>query len=137
MDERDSVRVAKASFDRCSASPEFLTGFYANFFRVCPEAKPLFAKTDLARQVRLLRDAIGLLIIVPFMSTDQNAPSLLARVAERHSRRHLNIGPHFYPPFVDSLITTIKEYDPEFSPDVEAAWRAIIDRGVAYMQARY
>ena len=137
MDERDSIRVAKASFDRCSASEKFPTGFYAHFFRVCPEAKPLFEKTDLARQARLLRNAIGLLLIAPFMSKEEDAPSLLAKVAERHSRRQLNIGPQFYPPFAESLVTTIKEYDRECTPEVEAAWRAIIARGVAYMQARY
>lgn len=137
MDERESVRVAKASFDRCSKEERFPTGFYAHFFRLCPEAKPLFAKTDLARQAKLLRNAIGLLLIAPFMSQEQDAPSLLAKVAERHSRRQLNIEPHFYPPFGESLITTIKDYDREFSPEVEAAWRVIITRGVAYMQSRY
>jgi hypothetical protein len=31
----------------------------------------------------------------------------------------------------------VKEFDPEHSPDVAAAWRAAIEKGVAYMQARY
>ena len=137
MDERESVRIAKASFDRCSATPEFLAGFYQNFFRACPEAKPLFAKTDFARQTKALRDAIGLLLIAPFLSTEKDAPTLLARVAERHSRRHLNIEPRFYPPFINSLIETLKAFDAEYSPDVEAAWRAAIAKGVAYMQAHY
>jgi hemoglobin-like flavoprotein len=137
VDERDSVRIAKASFDRCSASPDFLSGFYQNFFQACPDAKPLFARTDFARQVKALRDAIGLLLIAPFFSTAEDAPTLLARVAERHSRRHLNIEPRFYPPFVDSLLDTVKAVDPEYSPTVEVAWRAAIAKGVAYMQAHY
>lgn len=138
MDERETTRLAKASFDRCSAAPDFLAGFYRRFFAACPDAEPLFANTDLQRQVKLLRDAIGLLLIAPFFATDAaNAPTLLAKVAERHSRRNLNIEPRFYPPFVESLIATVQASDPEYSPSVEAAWRAAIAKGVAYMQAHY
>jgi hemoglobin-like flavoprotein len=138
MDDRESTRIAKASFDRCSAVPDFLAGFYRHFFAACPEAQPLFARTDFQRQVKLLRDAIGLLLIAPFLATDgAQAPTLLSKVAERHSRRHLNIEPRFYPPFVDSLIATIAASDPEYSPAVEAAWRAAIAKGVSYMQSHY
>lgn len=138
MEERESIRAAKASFDRCSASPDFITTFYRHFFAACPDAKPLFAKTDFERQIRLVRDAIGLLLIAPFLGTDPDAaPTLLSRVAERHSRRQLGIEPRFYPPFVDSLIVTVKEFDPEYSAAIENAWRAAIAKGVAYMQSRY
>lgn len=137
MGERESVGVAKASFDRCSAAPDFLAAFYRNFFVACPEAKPLFAKTDLDRQAKALRDAIGLLLIAPFFSTEPNAETLLAGVAEKHSRRHLGIEPRFYPPFVDTLIATVAAFDPEYGPAVERAWRTAIARGVAYMQSRY
>lgn len=138
MDERESIRTAKASFDRCSALSEFPATFYPRFFAACPDAKPYFAKTDFDRQVKLLRNAIGLLLIAPFLSTEANAgPTLLSKMAERHSRRGLNIEPRFYPPFVDSLIETVKEVDPEYSPIVERAWRAAIAKGVAYMQAHY
>ena len=137
MDERESVRVAKASFDRCSAAPDFLPGFYRHFFEACPEVKPLFAKTDFERQVKLLHDAIGLLLIAPFFSREPNAETLLSHVAERHNRHHLGIEPRFYPPFVDSLIATVKAFDPDYGPAVETAWRAAIAKGVAYMQSRY
>ena len=138
MDERENVRVAKASFDRCSAAAGFMAGFYEQFFAACPDAKPLFAKTDLARQTRLLRDAIGLLLIAPFMSTGPDAaPTVLSRIADRHSRHNLNIEPRFYPPFVESLLATVRQFDPEYSPVVETAWRSTIATGVAYMQSRY
>lgn len=138
VEDQESLRTAKASFDRCSAAPEFLSGFYRHFFALCPEAQPLFVQTDFARQTRLLRDAIGLLLIAPFFSTGADAgPTVLSKMAERHSRRHLNIEPRFYPPFVESLMATVKESDPEYSPAIEAAWRAAISKGVAYMQSKY
>jgi hemoglobin-like flavoprotein len=138
MDDRANMRLAKASFDRCSAAPDFLGNFYDHFFTTCPEAKRYFVNTDFARQSRLLRDAIGLLLIAPLFATGPEAGStVLSRVAERHSRRHLGVEPRFYPPFIESLIATVRASDPEFSPEVETAWRAAIAHGVEYMQSRY
>ena len=138
MDERDSTRVAKASFDRCSANPGFLSDFYKRFFAICPEAQRFFVNTDFARQTKALRDAIGLLLIAPFLSGGEaKGPTLLSKVAERHSRRQLNIEPRFYPPFIESLLTTVKETDPDYSDAVDAAWRQAIAQGVSYMQSHY
>lgn len=138
MDERASIRIAKASFDRCNGSPDFLTGFYEHFFEACPDAKPLFARTDIEKQARALRDAIGLLLIAPFLSGDQGGEgNMLSRIAERHSRRQLNVEPRFYAPFIESLLATVEKFDPEYSPDVDVAWRSAIAKGVAYMRARY
>jgi len=129
------VAVAKDSFRRCSAAPDFFACFYRNFFRACPQAEPLFAKTDFPRQHKLLQHAIGLLLIFPLQAPADS--SLLDRVAERHSQRDLGIEPAFYPAFVDSLIQTAREHDPEFSDDTERAWRQAVAPGVAYMQGRY
>ena len=129
------VAVAKASFGRCSAVPDFLACFYRNLFVACPEAEPLFAKTDFQRQHKLLQHAIGLLLVFPLQPPSE--ASLLDRVAETHSRRGLGIAPRLYPVFVDSLIQTVREHDPEFTADTERAWRQAVAPGVSYMQARY
>ena len=127
--------LAKASFDRCCKAPEFLNAFYRNFLSACPEAAPRFANTDFEQQNKLLRHAIGLLLIFP--SQPLTEPTLLARLAERHSRRDLDIDPGFYRPFIDALIATVKQYDGECTRAVEAAWRETVAPGVAYMQARH
>ncbi len=129
------VAVAKESFRRCCAAPDFFACFYRNFFLACPQAQPLFAKTAFQRQHQLLQHAIGLLLVFPLRS--RTDPSLLDRVAERHSRRDLGIEPGLYPAFVDSLIQTAREHDPEFTDDTERAWRQAVAPGVAYMQGRY
>lgn len=129
------VAVAKASFARCSAVPDFFACFYRNLFLACPEAKPLFAKTDFERQHKLLQHAIGLLLVFPLQSPGD--PPLLDRVAERHSRRDLGIQPGLYPAFVDSLIQTAREHDPEFTDATARAWREAVAPGVAFMQGRY
>ena len=129
------VAVVKASYGRCCAAPDFFACFYRNFFKACPQAQPLFAKTNFERQHKLLQHAIGLLLVFPLQpSTD---PPLLDRVAERHSRRDLGIDPKLNPAFVDSLIRTAGEHDPEFTADTEHAWRQTVAPGVAYMVSRY
>jgi hemoglobin-like flavoprotein len=135
MVDRGTIDLAKASYERCCLTPDFLHAFYRTFFRNCPEAEPMFANTDLDGQTRLLRHAIGLLLLFPTHSDEE--PSILARVAERHSRRDLDVDPALYDPFIDSLIETVGAHDPEFSPDVEGAWRATVASGVAYMRSKY
>jgi len=129
------LALAQQSFRRCAAAPDFFACFYRNFFRACPQAEPLFARTDFERQHKLLQHAIGLLLVFP-LQPKADAP-LLQRVAERHSRRDLGIAPRLYPAFVDSLIQTAREHDPEFTNETERAWRQAVAPGVAYMQERY
>jgi hemoglobin-like flavoprotein len=129
--------VAKASYQRCCGAADFFACFYRNFFRACPEAEPLFARTDFQRQHKLLQHAIGLLLSFPRQPAPGGEVTILSRVADRHSRRDLGIAPKMYPPFVDALIQTVREHDAEFVAATEDAWRRTLAPGVAYMQGRY
>jgi hemoglobin-like flavoprotein len=131
----DLIAVARNSFNRCCAAEDFFACFYRNFFRVCPEAAPLFAKTNFERQHKLLQHAIGLLLAFPNQPSTE--PTILTRVADRHSRRELGINPSLHAPFVESLIETVREHDPQFNAETEDAWRRTVAPGVAYMQRRY
>jgi hemoglobin-like flavoprotein len=130
-----AVEAVRASYRRCCEAPEFFPSFYARFFEACPVAKPMFAHTDFERQHRLLRHAIGLLF--NFDGKPETEPNILSRVAERHSRRDLNVDPSLYPVFLDSLMAIVKQYDPQFTPELEAAWRQVTAKGVSYMQSKY
>ncbi len=127
--------LAKASFERCCARSDFVAAFYRHFFANCPGAEARFVGTDLDRQYRLLRHALSLLLLYP--SQPRSEPSLLRRVAERHSRRDLDVHPSNYPCFVDCLILTVKEYDAEFTLEIERAWRDTVASGVEYMISKY
>jgi hemoglobin-like flavoprotein len=131
----DAITAAKASFRRCCQAPDFFVCFYRHFFRTCPDAEPLFARTDFERQHKLLRHAIGLLLSYPRQQADD--PNILRRVAERHSRRDLDIPRSMYAPFVDALMRTVREHDAECDDATEQAWRSTLAPGVAYMQERY
>jgi hemoglobin-like flavoprotein len=137
MDEglREALTVARASFERCDKVPGFFEAFYTRLFEIRPDARVHFAKTEFARQHRLLRHAIGLLLSFP--AERDGEPNILSRLAERHSRRDLAIEPSFYPPFLESLIDTLRRHDPSFTPEIEQAWRTTLAKGFAYMQSRY
>lgn len=130
-----TLDVARGSYERCSAVPDFYACFYRNFFRAAPEVEPLFARTDFQRQLQLLKHAVGLLLTFPARPDDGTA--LLKRVADRHSRRELAIRPDLYPRFVEALVQTVSEHDQAFTAQVGDAWRAAIAPGIAFMQGRY
>lgn len=79
--------------------------------------------------------AVGVLLI--FSKRPGGEPTLLTRIAERHSRRDLAVPASLYAPFVDSLIATVKQFDPVFTPEIEVAWRRTVEPGVTYMMSRY
>jgi hemoglobin-like flavoprotein len=112
------MAAARASFERIAALQNFFPEFYQRFFARCPEARPMFAKTDFEHQHRLLK------------------PNLLTRVAERHGRNDLRIPGEMYAPFIEALLDNVRHFDPQFSPEVEAAWRATVAGGVEYMRAK-
>jgi hemoglobin-like flavoprotein len=131
---RHAVAIARASYQRCQQAPNFFEAFYQRFFESCEAARPMFANTDFARQHKLLQHAIGLLF-----SHDQQPdeePNLLTRVAERHGRSDLAVNPAFYDDFLNSLILTARELDPEFTAETEAAWREATAAGIAYMMSK-
>ena len=132
---RDAMAIARASYERSCARSDFFQAFYRRLFEVRPEVKPFFANTDFERLHKLLRHAIGLLLIFP--AQRETEPTILARVAERHSRRDLGIDPSYYPSFLEALIDTVKRCDPEFTPTVEQAWRTTLAKGFAYLQSKY
>jgi len=133
--DKATTALAKASYERCCQASDFLQTFYRNFLAACPEAAPRFAHTNFEQQTKLLRHAIGLLLIFP--GQPQKEPTLLARVAERHSTRDLDVDPALYGPFIDALVDTVKQFDRECTPAVEAAWRATVAPGVAYMKSKH
>jgi hemoglobin-like flavoprotein len=134
--DASTADIAKASYERCCEVPEYFAAFYHNFFEASPGTELRFANTDFELQHKLLRHALQLLFLFSTKSEDE-AKHLLRRVAERHSRTDLNIDPTLYPGFVDSLVKTSKEFDPQFTPDVERAWRDTLAPGIAYMINKY
>ena len=126
-----------ASLGRCRATAGFLDAFYQRFVASSDEVRAKFAKTDMMRQVQMLEDT--LFVVANAVQGEEGSParSDLPRIAERHSRRDLDIGPELYDLFLECLIVTVRTHDPKFTPEVEAAWREVMGFSIDYMRKRY
>lgn len=133
--ERKTIELAKASYKRCRVANGFFESFYKEFFRICPQAEPMFAETDFERQHRLLQHALGLLLNHP--SQKKSDPPILERLAERHSRADLDIDPSLYDSWLEALVTTVGEFDPQYTAEIGDAWRKAVKPGMEYMKSKY
>ncbi len=126
------VLLAEESYRRVQGDP-FFQAFYGRLLDTDAPVRAKFAATDFERQNKLLQHGIGLL----FIFAKRPNPTLLARIAERHSARDLDVPPALYPHFVDSLVATVREFDSACSDEIEAAWRAAVEPGIAFMRRHY
>jgi hemoglobin-like flavoprotein len=126
-----------ASLGRCRATAGFLDAFYQRFVASSDEVRTKFAKTDMMRQVQMLEDT--LFVVANAVQGEEGSParSDLPRIAERHSRRDLDIRPELYDLFLKCLIVTVRTHDAKFTPEVEVAWREVMGFGIEYMRKHY
>lgn len=124
-----AVQVARESFGRCRESPDFLDRFYAIFMDSSGEIRDKFAHTDFDKQKKVLSDSIFLMLSAA--GADKGfAHGQLKRLAKRHSRGELDIKPEWYTVWLDCLIATVAEKDPEFTEEVDVAWREALAGGI-------
>jgi hemoglobin-like flavoprotein len=113
---------------------DFFACFYHAFLASSDDVRSRFANTDMAIQRRMLKKSFyNLLAFYASGSVD----SVLERIGETHSRHRLNISPHFYDLWLECLIATVAKFDPEFTPEVELAWRLVLSPGITYMKFKF
>lgn len=122
------------SLARCDRH-DLLERFYERFLASSPEVRQRFRNTDLTRQRRMLRRSLELMASAT--SGDPAGLRELSERAETHSRARLNIRPELYELWLDALIETARQSDPEWSPAIEQAWRSILGLAVRHMTRRY
>jgi hemoglobin-like flavoprotein len=126
----------EASFSRIFGNQVGITvsgeAFFVRFYEIfleSPRVRLMFAKTDMARQVTMLRHSMYEL--VTFYVTGTLTESL-RRVAHLHQR--LALSADLYDRWLDALITTVAEFDPEYDELIEDAWRLALTPGITYMK---
>ena len=121
---------------RCSRDSRFLDLFYEKFLASSPKVRERFAKTDFVRQKRALRASLWLMLLAA--EDEEKGPArYLGALAESHGARQLAIGAEFYDLWLDTLLATVAECDPEYSPVVRGAWEQVMMVGIHYMVTRY
>ena len=134
-DERD-IELVNDSLERCTRRrQEFFETFYRRFIESSDEVSAKFADTDIRAQARALREAFYLLFRA--VGGDPDAWQGLELRAIRHDHRHLDIRPGLYDLWLDCLLDTIRDFDPDVDASIEAAWRRTMQQGIDFMIARY
>ena len=135
MDDRTLDRLEE-SLRRCNADRLFLDRFYDRFLRSSPKVRRKFAGTDFVRQKRMLQASLQLMLVAA-QGGGKSAAPYLDQVAARHGADQMAIGAELYDLWLDALLATVRETDPEWSSDVERAWEDVMAVGIRYLLARY
>lgn len=136
MVDQAKLKLFDESLRRCNMQEGFLDRFYDTFLASSPKVREKFAKTDFVHQKRALRASLHMMLLAA--EKENSGPErYLADLARLHSKGVLDIGAELYDLWLDSLLRTVKECDPQFSPQVEAAWEEVMMIGVRYMLSHY
>ncbi len=131
-----TLDIFDRSLLRCEARWDFFDRFYERFLASSPDVRAKFARTDFVRQKRALRASLHHLLLAA-EDEDRGPDAYLRDVAHRHGAGQLDIGAKLYDLWLDSLLATVSECDPEFSPEVEKAWEAVMMVGIHYLCRSY
>jgi len=109
-------------------SDGFFEAFYRHFLED-PDIHELFRETDMKRQVVMLRRSFFQLAAFYVTST----PSAeLERIGYLHQR--LGVTNDHFDRWLDALVATVAEMDPESDPCTELAWRWAMTPGITYLK---
>jgi hemoglobin-like flavoprotein len=104
------VEVVENCLLRCMSKDNFANTFYRKLFFLNPKLEESFKNTDWEHQQKALLFAVEHLIGF-FKEDDKRHHRHIARIAETHSQRNLNIHPHSYYYWIDAMVLTLKEMD--------------------------
>ncbi len=127
--------VFDSSFRRIqSAGDVFFDRFYDRFLSTSDEIRSRFSGTNMRRQKDLLKSSFFHLVNFYVSHRDND---YLKEMAHRHSRSALDIQPTMYDSWMNCLIDTVRDTDPECTNDVLLAWTVVLAPGIAYMKYHY
>ena len=124
------------SLGRCTSQSRFLDLFYTKFLASSPKIREKFKDTDFVRQKRALKASLHMILLA---AGDEGSDpgKYLSDVAEKHSAKQLDVGAELYDLWLDSLLETVEECDPEFSATVRKSWEDVMMVGIHYLCVRY
>lgn len=131
----DLVELVQQSYGRCCVAGTFFDDFYTAFTASSPAIRAKFAKTDFVKQKKLLRQSITFMIM--YYRGSAMANDVVREIGKTHARTQLDIHPNLYSYWLDTLISTIRKTDAQFTPELEQAWRKVLERGITAIKAAY
>lgn len=125
----------RQSFGRAISKPAFLVRFYETLTTASPEAARKLADTDLKEQYSLLEHSLAMALL--YSENNIIAKQAIEKIRKSHNRENLAISPELYAVWLDSLIDALHHIDPEFTPELELQWRAILKISIDHIKSGY
>ncbi len=119
-----------------AGSRAFIAAFYDRLMNSNDEIKAKFERVDMETQT----DNLARAIVMSFLFVDQNhqtAAHTMERVRESHNRHNLDIQPHLYDAWLDCLIGTVGELDPQADEDLLEDWRSVMLVSINHIRGGY
>lgn len=133
----DYLAEFEASLARIHA-PElaqtFYERFYERFISSDKRIEKMFAHTDMSHQVGMLRQSLSEL---KEFSTSLKSNNYIVTLARIHGIRGRQISPDSYDSWLNALVATIAEIDPECDLQTQLAWRLVLSPGIEFMKFYY
>lgn len=123
------------SLERCARNDDYIHTFYTRFIESSDEVRHHFRLTDMKKQEGMLIQSLRL--CAGAINGDREALSELADRARTHDRHHLNIEPHLYTYWQDTLMAVTSEFDPQWNKATESAWQTTLEHVVNRMVDKY
>lgn len=127
-------RVVGEGVGITSKGERFFKRFYEYFFDRSEEIRNKFQHTDMKFQVRMLQKSIYHMLGFHVLNMEHES---LRRIAVTHNRSNYDIKPEYYDHWIEALITTVQELDPQFDRNIELAWRIALTPGILYLKIHY
>jgi hemoglobin-like flavoprotein len=134
LNERD-IELFNDSLERCTSGRRFLDRFYELFVSSSAEVAAKFANTDFRVQKAAVK--VSFYMIMSSIEQKPEGNVHLERIAVRHSRKGLDIGPHLYDQWLECLVQAVRECDPAFCDETEQAWRRVMRVGIEFLKSKY
>lgn len=134
----DSIQTFVDSYARVGATDLQTGGFFDTFYRNFLDSSPVvaekFENTDMSQQREMLRVSLDHMV---YFAIDKEETSEIARVAGIHAKSRTDIPARLYELWLDSLLSTVSAFDPEYDERVDAAWRDALAPAIDYMKGYY
>jgi len=132
---QEDIAIFNDSFLRCQNKEGFLDRFYELFLASSKEVRRKFKNTDFRKQQMALKSSFYMMMLT--IQGNARGQRYLEEIAELHNSKRLDIKPELYNLWLDCLMKTVEEYDPQYNEKIGRVWRSLMNQGIRFMQSRY
>jgi len=123
------------SLERCLSDHSFVSRFYARLMLSSDEVAKKFEGTDLKKQATVLKRSLYMVLRAAHQLED--GLEHLAAISRSHSARGLDISPRLYRHWLDTLLAVMRETEPDYEPELDQVWRAVLVPVIDHMIEHY